>query len=141
MSARLGTPTEVNLAVGAVGGSFTRTLSVPSGGGPAILNMLSGTWTASAGAGSRQLAVQVKDAVGNILITQPVNAIFGATGVGVITAGMGSPVGNTLIGSTTYFTVPIPGELSLPAGATFGIIDLASISATDTLSLNAILVY
>jgi hypothetical protein len=136
MSNRLGTPSELTAAAAAVGGSFTRSVTVIGQQWQALISVFA-TWVASGTAGNRQLSLQIKDAAGNVLwqSIQGTNVTAGQT-VNILAGGGSAPAAVT--GPPITQTLPLPVDMPLPVGATVSIIDGASISATDTCLINAV---
>jgi hypothetical protein len=147
MSARLGTPLEL-LSGAAKTTSLANGLSLnvlPSSIQWAILNSVSITWVNTATVGSRQYLFSVKDAAGNLLLSQVFSATAAASQTVFLQAGAAEPLTNTTVGTKQWMTAPIPGEFSVPAGASIQIQDIGNAGAgfdvNDTAIINAIIVY
>jgi hypothetical protein len=152
MSARLGQPTEINVATGALAAS-TRFATVPSslpttGQGANAANQgqwfalvaFFATYVASATVGNRSLSLVIKDAAGNILwqALQGTAVTAGQT-VNFIAGGGSGPAAVT--GPPITQTLQLPVDFPVPPGGTIGLLDGAAISNADTVAINVVGTY
>jgi hypothetical protein len=130
MSSRIGNPVEQVVASGALGAAGGRVIPLNNQGW-VLLTSVSLLYSASATAGNRQVALDLKDAAGNILFR-------GASGTAITTTqvvriNMGGITSSTVTAPAVQ-NISTPTGMSLPPLSTLTVVDTANVDTTDTVA-------
>jgi len=126
-----GNPQEQVVASAALSGSSGRVIALPVSAPWVVMAGFAFSYVATATAGTRQPAVDFKDAAGNLLFRwfQSGEAIVASS-----TARLQGGAGLASLGGAVFNQGPIPVPLALPPGATITVLDTANIDVNDTVS-------